>query len=308
MNRCKAYAKRNGSKDGFTLVELLVVISIIALLMAVLMPALAKAREQGKRVNCMSNLKQLTLGWLTYTEANNDKIVNGAPQGSGTCLDCPAGPGNTTAAVAPTNPSDEHYRELPWIGNAYGAIDDCYKKCAITTGALWRYVKNDKIYRCPTGNKGELITYTAVDGVNGLTASRGTGASTALLKNRNQIKRTATQLVYVDEGKVTPDSYAVNIDKPLWFDPPMVRHSNGTVVSFADGHSECWKWKSKKTMDFGKLCETAPQYNVFPGSVPSHPEMTQDNDDMQDLYLMQMRCWSRLSSTYPISSYPPKID
>jgi prepilin-type processing-associated H-X9-DG protein len=288
--------------------------------MAILLPALARAREQGKRIVCMSNLKQLTLAWITYTEANNDKIVNGAPQGQYgiQCPDCPTGTAYHTMAAAPPSslgPGNSDYQnhgnEIPWIGPAESAPDDCAKKCAITTGALWRYVKNDKNYRCPTGMKGELITYTALDAVNGLPRT-GTKAAGVWLKNRNQIKRTATQLVYIDEGRVTPDSYAVNFDNGeshsmFWYDPPMVRHGDGTTISFSDGHAECWKWKSKKTVDFGKSCEKTAQYNVFPGNVPGHPEWTQDNDDMQDLYLMQIRCWSRLGYTPPVA-YPPQVD
>ena len=52
----------------------------MALLMGILLPALNRAREQGKRIVCMNSLRQLTLAWMTYAEANNDKIVNGAPQ------------------------------------------------------------------------------------------------------------------------------------------------------------------------------------------------------------------------------------
>ena len=70
MNRQKMPVLRSPQgKGGFTLVELLVVIAIIALLMAVLLPALTRAREQGKRVVCMNNLKQLTLGWMNYATA-----------------------------------------------------------------------------------------------------------------------------------------------------------------------------------------------------------------------------------------------
>jgi prepilin-type N-terminal cleavage/methylation domain-containing protein/prepilin-type processing-associated H-X9-DG protein len=58
--------------NGFTLIELLVVISIIALLMAILMPALSKAREVAKRAVCMSNLRQIGIGVNTYTTENKD--------------------------------------------------------------------------------------------------------------------------------------------------------------------------------------------------------------------------------------------
>jgi len=64
-------------KIGFTLIELLVVIAIIAVLMAILMPALNRVREQGKRSTCLSNLKQLTLAWIMYADENDDNLVNG---------------------------------------------------------------------------------------------------------------------------------------------------------------------------------------------------------------------------------------
>jgi len=68
---------------GFTLIELLVVIAIIAVLMAILMPALNRAREQGKRAACLSNLKQLTLSWIMYADDNDDRIVNGEAYAGG---------------------------------------------------------------------------------------------------------------------------------------------------------------------------------------------------------------------------------
>ena len=57
-------------KSAFTLIELLVVIAVIAVLMAVLMPPLNRAREQGKRAVCMSNLKQLMLAWVLYADVD----------------------------------------------------------------------------------------------------------------------------------------------------------------------------------------------------------------------------------------------
>jgi prepilin-type N-terminal cleavage/methylation domain-containing protein len=62
---------------GFTLIELLVVIAIIAVLMAILMPALNRVREQGKRAACLNNVKQMALAWIMYADDNDNKIVNG---------------------------------------------------------------------------------------------------------------------------------------------------------------------------------------------------------------------------------------
>jgi prepilin-type N-terminal cleavage/methylation domain-containing protein len=61
-------------QKGFTLIELLVVIAIITPLMAISMPALQRAREQGKRVACLNNLEQLTIAWIMYADDNDGKI------------------------------------------------------------------------------------------------------------------------------------------------------------------------------------------------------------------------------------------
>jgi len=67
---------------AFTLIELLVVIAVIALLLAILIPVLRSARERAQRAVCMSNLRQLTLAWVTYADDNDGKLVCGRAFGT----------------------------------------------------------------------------------------------------------------------------------------------------------------------------------------------------------------------------------
>jgi prepilin-type processing-associated H-X9-DG protein/prepilin-type N-terminal cleavage/methylation domain-containing protein len=90
--------QKAGRRAAFTLVELLVVIGIIAILIGVLLPALTKARKQAQLVQCMSNLRQWGVGWVTYCDANNGQMPLDGPQGNDNLGDSIGPKGSPSAA------------------------------------------------------------------------------------------------------------------------------------------------------------------------------------------------------------------
>jgi prepilin-type N-terminal cleavage/methylation domain-containing protein/prepilin-type processing-associated H-X9-DG protein len=309
MKKSKWFVTAKRSEAGFTLVELLVVIAIIALLMAVLLPALNKAREHGKRAVCLSNLKQLTLAWLNYAAANNDRLVNGAAFSpgaappAGACPAPPAGLSDLVKAKLTSATGDGsafhpfHHDELPWVGPAFAfngmswfsdrVQSECLQKIAIQTGSLWKYAQNVKTYRCPTGEKGHLLSYMLMDSMNGKYKWNGASGSdspaTVMSKNVNEIKGTSMRMVFIDEGVPSPDSYAVYTASQQWFDPPMARHGGGTDVSYADGHAGRIMWKASETLTAAR----DNSYNYQPTTCAGK----------EDLYKIQIGCWGKLRYT-----------
>ena len=177
-------------RKGFTLIELLVVIAIIALLMAILLPVLKSDREQGKRAVCLSNLKQLTLGWIMYADGNDDKICSGW-----------VGRGIKDA----------------WVEVVEEGASESAQRKAMESGVLFPYVKNVRLYKCPTGIRGEMVTYSIVDSMWGSSIQPlSVGIPDELyIKTKSQISRPTERLVFLDEGKWPGSPWGIWYDRPM---------------------------------------------------------------------------------------------
>jgi prepilin-type N-terminal cleavage/methylation domain-containing protein/prepilin-type processing-associated H-X9-DG protein len=271
-HRFRQIASRN-SQNGFTLIELLVVIAVIAVLMGILMPALSRAREQGKRASCMSNLKQLMLAWTMYADDNDDRIVFGM-----------------TTASAETNPTFGGSSSQPnkcwvyWINPNTNPSEE-QKLDGLRDGGLFKYAKEEKLFKCPTGVRGEVVTYAITDAMNG---HRGHMNGITTVIKRNTIKHPTSRMVFMDEGQLSPSSWTLFYDQPKWWDQITARHGYGTNVGMADGHVEYFKWTDARTREVADHPDwQASGRQSALATQPGNP----------DLWKVQRAMWGKLGYT-----------
>jgi prepilin-type N-terminal cleavage/methylation domain-containing protein/prepilin-type processing-associated H-X9-DG protein len=236
------------ARGGFTLIELLVVIAIIAVLAAMLLPALARAKVKAGAAQCCSNLKQLNYAWIMYYTDNNDTLVPN-------WLDDPRA----------------------WIDGTKGSVDEypgATNLAELKNGLLFKYNPNVGVYKCPTANRGPatLNPNQAVDRNYSLEGRMG-GATKLIAQKYNvggsdsdtewvlgtaypQYQKVgdiirpnpAEAMTFDDESIETVDDGYFAINGPSntpneWQNSPTARHGNAGVFAFADGHSELWHWR-----------------------------------------------------------------
>lgn len=248
---------------AFTLIELLVVIAIIAILAAMLLPALARSKNEAKKTNCMSNLKQLQLCFILYYQDYNGTFV----------------PNNATST---TSDADSWF-----TGNA--RLDT--NTTAIQKGYLFPYNKSVGIYVCPA-ETATVLAAASMSNPNPVpvpftlnysmdynlgSTNPGYAAYNRTIDRQITVNPSPSKhSVFWHEDSRSIDNGSFGIwpyGQWSWWNLPTSIHDLGCCMSFLDGHVEYWKWRGTAVLAL----------NIPPtGYIENYPAITVSQTSLPD--------------------------
>ena len=258
-------------RPGFTLIELLVVIAIIAILAAMLLPTLAKAKQKGQGIKCLSNTKQLMLAWHMYADDNRDNITSGDFGGFG--------PPWVTGFM------DFSSSAVNWDINS-----------DLTQSPLWIYCgKSAGIFKCPADNSTVLNNLgVRVPRVRSVSMNCFMGgpdgslyggpltvnATFKTFKKLTEMRQPTQMEVLGDENEdsinngwfaISMNGYPSSPSAATIVDWPAYYHVRAAGYAFADGHSEIHRWRDSRTMPLVRDVTLVQTLNGTPS--PNNPDV-----------------------------------
>ena len=225
-------------RRGFTLLELLAVIATIAILAALLLPILNRAKIKAQRTNCFSNLRQLGIAWVMYSGDNNGNLV----------------------ASYPDSPE-------VWVEGDMSKPAEAVNLDLIRSGKLYHYDQNVAIYHCPA-DQGKDIAGQRVATVRSYSMNCFMGPRDPRLPpiplsvgdnyvpffiKESEIQRPSERFVLLDEDErsINDGFFLTDPTAGVWLEFPANsahRHNYSYSINFADGHSEIWRPKDPRTL------------------------------------------------------------
>jgi prepilin-type N-terminal cleavage/methylation domain-containing protein/prepilin-type processing-associated H-X9-DG protein len=289
-------------KRGFTLIELLVVIAIIAILAAMLLPALSSAKKRATQATCLSNQRQLSLAWVMYGNDNSGKVVGFSTASTSDW--------RVEADLVPVPPPS------PLTGNdaAKWLFQWGYKN-----SPLYAYAPNADVMHCPGDIRTSIQGFFCWDSYSGVGGFAG-GDTTfspllGTITKQSQIIHPSDRFLWVEEcasqqrtaygltfaeNQHTWDMYPGSPDvtptmpflMAAWVDSPAAYHGANSTFSFVDGHAEPHKWVSSLVIAFANSMSPSKYSNV--GGASSAGSLA--NNAKADLFYV--------ASHYPTSANP----
>jgi len=229
-------------RHAFTLIEILIVISIIAILAALLLPALSSAPVKSKRTSCANHLKQLVLAWTMYNADNESRLAENLPQ---------------------PNPSMASYTSANWMPGNLRYSSDATNVDVVRASKLFPYANNPSIYRCAadasmTNGAPRIRSYSMNSWLGGRSMEMDNYAGYRTFARESELNSAGPPRIWVlaDEHEATIDDgyflVTMNDSRPF-ASFPGARHAHSYGLNFADAHVESIRLRDPSSQLNGQI-------------------------------------------------------